>query len=214
MLLDQRVRGGDRQPIGREPPKSPGEHGTTGPLAESPGRGPDLCCTISPAPIRPGQSSVAAFFDAYLSNWIGGTEFGLGEARETVLRGAVPRSRPADGHDLLGTLALVSDGAFMTRALTRILPGQDGFIEVVREAHRRIMSGRLAERPGIFRTRPNRAGVTVFAAPAPVRGTLREAHGLLATLPDGLGTAAYLMCGSAEGHSSRHCEYTRKFRCH
>lgn len=119
-----------------------------------------------------------------------GTEFGLDEARETVLRGAVPRSRPADGHDLLGTLALVNDGAFMTRALTRILPGQDGFIEVVREAHRRIMSGRLAERPGNFSTRPNRAGVTVFVAPEPVRGSLREAHGLLATLPDGLATAA------------------------
>ena len=126
----------------------------------------------------------------------------------------MPRSRPADGHDLLGTFVLVSDGAFMTRALTSILSGPDGFIEVPREAHRRIMSGRLAERPGIFRTRPNRAGMTVFVAPELIRGSLREAHELLATLPDGLATAAYLMSGSVEGYSSRHSEYARKFRCH
>ena len=142
----------------------------------------------------------AAFFDAYFSNWIEGTEFGLDEAREIVLSGAVPRSRPADGHDVLGTFALVSDGAFMTRALTRILSGPDGFIEVLQEAHRRIMSGRPGESPGIFKTRPNRAGMTVFVTPELVRGTLREAHGLLATLPDGLATAAYLMFVVTEVH--------------
>ena len=142
----------------------------------------------------------AAFFDAYFSNWIEGTEFGLDEAREIVLSGAVPRSRPAAGHDVLGTFALVSDGAFMTRALTRILSGPDGFIEVLQEAHRRIMSGRPAESRGIFKTRPNRAGMTVFVTPELVRGTLREAHGLLATLPDGLATAAYLMFVVTEVH--------------
>ena len=57
----------------------------------------------------------------------------------------MPRSRPADGHDLLGTFALVGDGAFMTRALTRILSGPDGFIEVLQEAHRRIMSDRAEQ---------------------------------------------------------------------
>ena len=57
----------------------------------------------------------------------------------------MPRSRPADGHDLLGTFALVSDGAFLTRALTRILSGPDGFIEVLQEAHRRIMSDRAEQ---------------------------------------------------------------------
>lgn len=142
----------------------------------------------------------AAFFDAYFSNWIEGTRFGLDEAQAIVTGGAVPESRPADGHDVLGTFALVSDPRFMTGALPRILSGPDAFTEVLHEAHRRIMSGRPEHDPGSFRTRPNRAGTTVFVEPDLVRGTLREAHGLLGTLPDGFARAAYLMFVVSEVH--------------
>ncbi len=142
----------------------------------------------------------AAFFDAYFSNWIEGTEFDLGEAWEIVTQGAVPESRPADGHDVLGTFSLVSDPSFMTGALTRILSSPDAFIEVLHAAHRRIMSGRPEHDPGMFKTQPNRAGTTVFVAPELVRGTLREAHGLLGTLPDGFAKAAYLMFVVTEVH--------------
>ena len=131
---------------------------------------------------------------------IEGTEFGLDEAREIVVRGAAPQSRPADGHDVLGTFALVSDPQFMTGALARILSGPDAFTEVLHEAHRRIMSARPEHDPGRFTTQPNRAGTTVFAEPELVGGTLREAHGLLATLPDGLARAAYLMFVVSEVH--------------
>ena len=62
------------------------------------------------------------------------------------------------------------------------------------------MSGRPETTPGVFKTQPNRSGTTVFVAPDLVRGTIREAHGLLGSLPDGLARAAYLMFIIAEVH--------------
>jgi len=144
--------------------------------------------------------SNSAFFDAYFSNWIEGTEFELDEAWQIVTQGTVPESRPADGHDILGTFSLVSDTSFMTGALGRILSSPETFIDVLHEAHRQIMSGRPEHAPGMFKTQPNRAGTTYFVAPELVRGTLREAHGLLGTLPDGLAKAAYLMFVVTEVH--------------
>jgi fido (protein-threonine AMPylation protein) len=142
----------------------------------------------------------AAFFDAYFSNWIEGTEFQLEEARKIVTEGAVPAGRPADGHDILGTFSLVSDPAFMTGALGRLLSSPESFEEVLHEAHRGIMSGRPELTPGQFKTKPNQAGTTVFVMPDLVRGTLRESHGLLESLPDGLARAAYLMFVISEVH--------------
>lgn len=158
--------------------------------------------TDRPDPFHPGSTgfSNAAFFDAYFSNWIEGTEFELEEARRIVTQGAVPENRPADGHDVLGTFSLVSDPAFMTTALGHLLDGPEQLEEVLHEAHRRILSGRPEHNPGEFKTAPNRAGTTVFVMPDLVRGTLREAHGLLESLPDGLPRAAYLMFVVSEIH--------------
>jgi fido (protein-threonine AMPylation protein) len=155
-----------------------------------------------PARYPPGTRgfSNGAFFDAYFSNWIEGTRFELDEAHEIVTRGVLPEARPADGHDILGTFGLVSDPAFMTGALARMLASPDGLVDVLHEAHRRIMSGRPEHAPGRFKTQPNRAGTTLFVAPDLVPGTLREVHGLLATLPDGLAKAAYLMFAISEVH--------------
>ncbi len=155
-----------------------------------------------PDPHPPGSTGFtnAAFFDAYFSNWIEGTEFELDEARRIVTEGAVPESRPADGHDILGTFSLVSDPSFMTGALGRLIASPEGFVEVLHEAHSRIMSGRPEHTPGEFKTRPNRAGTTHFVEPELVRGTLREAHGLLESLPDGLARGAYLMFVISDVH--------------
>jgi len=151
---------------------------------------------------EPGSTGFtnAAFFDAYFSNWIEGTEFELNEARRIVTEGAVPETRPADGHDILGTFSLVSDPAFMTGALDQLLAGPEQFEEVLHDAHRRILAGRPEHNPGRLKTEPNRAGTTLFVMPDLVRGTLREAHGLLETLPDGLPRAAYLMFVISEVH--------------
>lgn len=153
-------------------------------------------------PFEPGSVgfSNAAFFDAYFSNWIEGTEFELEEARKIVTEGAVPENRPADGHDVLGTFALVSDPVFMTKALGLLLDSPEQFESVLHDAHRRILSARPEHHPGQFKTAPNRAGTTVFVLPDLVRGTLREAHGLIESLPDGLPRAAYLMFVISEIH--------------
>ena len=142
----------------------------------------------------------AAFFDAYFSNWIEGTEFLLEEARRIATEGVVPETRSADGHDILGTFSLVSDPAFMAGALGYLLSSPESFEEVLHKAHRRIMAGRPELTPGRFKTKPNQAGNTVFVTPELVRGTLRQAHGLLESLPDGLARAAYLMFVISEVH--------------
>jgi len=162
--------------------------------------------TNPPADLRdrhpPGAAgfSNVAFFDAYFSNWIEGTEFGLDEAHDIVLSGRIPEDRPADGHDVLGTFDLVSDPTFMTTAIRRVATDADVFIGVLHEAHRRILSARPEMNPGQFKLRPNRAGTTVLVDPNLVEGTLREAHGLLETLPDGMCRAAYLMFVISEIH--------------
>ena len=43
------------------------------------------------------------FFEAYFSNFIEGTEFGVNEAREIAIDGVIPAERPADAHDVAAT---------------------------------------------------------------------------------------------------------------
>ncbi len=117
-----------------------------------------------------------------------------------MTEGAVPETRPADGHDILGTFSLLSDPTFLSGALEHILASPEQFEEVLHDAHRRILSGRPEHDPGMFKTQPNRAGTTVFVMPDLVRGTLREAHSLLESLPEGLPRAAYLMFVISEVH--------------
>jgi hypothetical protein len=44
-----------------------------------------------------------AFFEAYFSSFIEGTEFKVGEAADIVFGNVIPRDRPKDVHDVLGT---------------------------------------------------------------------------------------------------------------
>ena len=68
------------------------------------------------APIRGSQSNATlAFFEAYFSNFIEGTEFAVDEAADIVFRGVIPNERPADAHDMLGTWRIVSDHREMSR---------------------------------------------------------------------------------------------------
>lgn len=118
--------------------------------------------------------------EAYFSNFIEGTEFAIGEAVEIVFEGRIPESRPADGHDVLGTyLQLIELGnrsALSTDA--------DGFIDEVQERHRNLMAQRPDILPGAFKTRPNQAGNTAFVHPDLVRGTLREGVNILRSISD------------------------------
>lgn len=55
----------------------------------------------------PQLFATMAFFDAYFSNFIEGTEFEVDEARAIVFDQVIPTVRPLDAHDILGIFAVV-----------------------------------------------------------------------------------------------------------
>jgi fido (protein-threonine AMPylation protein) len=147
-----------------------------------------------PAPGDPER--LFAFFEAYFSNWIEGTEFALEEAEEIVFRGHVPAQRPADAHDIQGTFEAITDPALRARP-----PADADALEwYLREVHRRVMGGRPETMPGRYKEKENRAGMTHFVHPELVRGTLREGFTVHQTLAAGLPKAIYAMFLVAEVH--------------
>lgn len=137
-----------------------------------------------------------AFFEAYFSNWIEGTEFGVAEAEEIVFEGRVPPERPADAHDVLGTFDAVTDGRLRASAPE----DADALEDYVLTAHRRVMAARPGATPGEYKQRANRAGGTYFVHPDLVRGTLREGFSIMRTLAPGLARATFAMFLVSEVH--------------
>lgn len=141
------------------------------------------------------QSSLA-FFEAYFSNFIEGTEFEVSEAADIVFRGVIPRNRPEDAHDVLGTWRIVSDRSEMIR-----IPGNtEGLLRLLQRRHAMVMSGRPDKRPGKFKEEGNRAGSTVFVAPDLVRGTLERGFEFYRTLDAPFSRAAFMMFMVSEVH--------------
>ena len=135
--------------------------------------------SLPPKPRDGTGHATLAFFEAYFSNYIEGTEFTVDEAEEIVFKGHVPRDRPADAHDILGVWRLVSDPAEMRR-----VPATAGqFMDILRRRHAIVMQGRPDVSPGQFKSRPNRAGPTVFVAPEAVQGTLERGFAICRDLP-------------------------------
>ena len=150
-----------------------------------------------PAPERDGEASATlAFFEAYFSNFIEGTEFTVEEAAEIVFEGVIPQERPADAHDVLGTFRIVSDLAHL-----KVLPSDfTGFRELLRRRHATVMEAREDKAPGAFKGRVNRAGNTVFVAPELVEGTLERGFAFLQALNDPFQRAVYMMILVSEVH--------------
>ena len=151
------------------------------------------------APLRPEPTDphrVFAFFEAYFSNFIEGTEFEVGEAEEIVFEGAVPAERPEDAHDILGTFGAVTDPGLRAR----VPAAAEDFMDLLRELNRRILEGWSDKGPGEWKQRANRAGATSFVAPDLVAGTLREAWRFYATLPAGFPRAVFAMFATSEVH--------------
>jgi len=157
-------------------------------------------------PVRPRPDPVTsgpafenlAFVDAYFSNLIEGTEFEIQEAVGIVFENRIPRARPEDAHDILGTWRIVGSAGEMTRSLHGAK--FDEFLEVLRARHASIMEGRPEKRPGEFKTETNRAGLTVFVAPELVRGTLRQGWEMLRSLRNPFKRAVFMMFLVAEVH--------------
>lgn len=156
-----------------------------------------LAGLVSPLrPEPPDPQRVFAFFEAYFSNFIEGTEFEVEEAEAIVFDGVVPEERPEDAHDILGTFRVVTDPELRARTPA----DADGFAELLRLLNRNILEGRPGMAPGEWKQRPNRAGGTSFVAPDLVLGTLSEAWRFYETLPTGFPRALFAMFAVSEVH--------------
>lgn len=149
------------------------------------------------APDRTAEEAAnLAFFEAYFSNFIEGTEFSIDEARKIVFEGEIPPERPADAHDVMGTFRVVSDA----RELSRLPSDFDTFVELLRARHARIMEGRPDKNPGAFKAQENRAGNTIFVAPEMVIGTLARGFEFAQALAEPFHRAVFTMFLVSEVH--------------
>ena len=138
----------------------------------------------------------AAFFDAYFSNYIEGTDFPVDQAIRIVFEGEIPASRPADAQDVLGTYRLAASPEEMHRRPQKF----EDFIALLRRRHAIILGGRPESQPGQFKEIRNQAGATVFVAPELVLGTLRQGFGMYEALADPFARALFIMFLVAEIH--------------
>ena len=159
-----------------------------------------LNAEVLPRVAQPKLSTEArrnyAFFEAYFSNYIEGTEFEVEEAREIVFQQKVSENRPKDAHDVVGTFQLVADA----KEARRVPDSADSLIALLQSRHAVLMSARPEENPGQFKEKPNRAGATHFVAPDLVRGTLKQGFDLSRSLGEGFARALYAMFLVAEVH--------------
>jgi len=137
-----------------------------------------------------------AFYDAYFSNYIEGTRFGVDEAKNIVDIGVPPASRTADGHDILGTYRVVSSLDNMKKTPSN----PDELFELLCSRHTDIMVGRPDKRPGKFKEEVNYAGATRFVDPDLVKGTLTQGFGLYQSLEHPFARALLIMFLVAEVH--------------
>jgi hypothetical protein len=161
----------------------------------------DALRQFPPEPVRlwkpSGQAAAnQAFFEAYFSNFIEGTEFAVDEARAIVFDGFIPKNRPADAHDILGAFGIVSDAKEMKH-----LPEKpEAFLALLRARHHTLMAGRPDTTPGEFKDRPNQFGTLIFVAPDEVPGTLTEGFRIYRRLSDPLHRAILMMFMVSEVH--------------
>lgn len=141
-----------------------------------------------------------AFVDAYFSNYIEGTEFGVEEAREIIFEGLIPERRPADAHDILGTYRIAASREEMSTSVADPQYDFQDFLAVLRRRHEVIMGGRPETNPGEFKTQTNYAGSTEFVAPDLVIGTLRRGYELFRSLQSPFGRAVFMMFLVSEVH--------------
>ena len=141
-------------------------------------------------------NATLAFFEAYFSNYIEGTEFEVEEAAEIVFAGRIPPMRPADAHDILGVWRIVSDHSEMRRLPATV----DELIDVLRNRHAAVLGGRPEAAPGRFKTAPNRIGAMTFVAPDAVLGTLERGFDVYRCLVEPFHRAAFIHFLVSEVH--------------
>lgn len=144
----------------------------------------------------PSRWTWEPFFEAYFSNFIEGTEFGVEEARVIAIDGVIPPERPADAHDVAATYRIVSDPATKSLAAS----SGDDLIELLESQHRILMAARPDKHPGVFKKKPNYAGGYAFVDHDLVEGTLRRGFDVFAGTTDPFHRAVALMLLVTECH--------------
>lgn len=142
------------------------------------------------------EQQTLAFYDAYFSNFIEGTEFAIEEAVDIVFHGKIPTERTADAQDVLGTWRIVSDPHEMQQAPT----AGKRFVETLKRWHGIVMAGRPELRPSEFKLMANRAGSTIFVLPDLVLGTLELGLELCRSLERPFDRAVFVHFLIAEVH--------------
>ena len=157
----------------------------------------DLPPSFRPARHRDGEGAATlAFYDAYFSNFIEGTEFAVDEAAQIVFQGRIPAERPADAHDIMGVWRIASNDAEMRRT-----PRDAGaFLDLLRQRHAAVLANRPEVRPGEFKRVPNQAGGTLFVLPDDVAGTLERGFALCRSLETPFQRAVFMHFLVAEVH--------------
>jgi len=136
------------------------------------------------------------FFEAYFSNFIEGTEFGVEEARRIAVDGDLAADRPADAHDIASTYRLAVDPEDQMRTPRS---GEE-LLEILVGQHRVLMAARADKRPGELRVKANFAGGYQFVLPDLVEGTLFRGFDVIDSLVDPLGRAVAIMALVTECH--------------
>ena len=148
------------------------------------------------SPVVGSARTNLAFFESYFSNYIEGTEFQVEEAMDIVFHGVIPRERPADAHDVLGTHRVVSDYEGMSRTPRDFAE----LLALLKERHAAFMELRPDKLPGEFKLKGNRAGSTFFVAPELVLGTLARGFEFYRGLEPPLHRAIFMMFLVSEVH--------------
>lgn len=137
-----------------------------------------------------------AFFEAYFSNYIEGTEFGIEDAKKIIETQQPMPNRDQDSHDVLGTYKILSSRKEMQ--ITPESPQQ--LIDILRYRHQILLSARESKKPGAFKDENNRAGNTFSVDYKLVRGTLAKGFDYYRNLNDPMAKAIYMMFMVSEVH--------------
>lgn len=137
-----------------------------------------------------------AFFEAYFSNFIEGTEFELDEAVDIVFNGLIPNDRPEDAHDVLGTFRVVSNFSEMSKRPE----SSEELKQLLKSRHAVLMEMRHEKHPGLFKTKNNQAGASFFVAHDLVEGTLGKGFEIYQSIETPFARAVFMMFLVSEVH--------------
>ncbi|MHB1948208.1 MAG: Fic family protein [Gammaproteobacteria bacterium] len=136
-----------------------------------------------------------AFFEAYFSNYIEGTEFEVEEAADIVFHHKLT-NRPLDAHDVTATFQIVGN----TNEMNIVPNTPKELLSILKKRHHILMETREDKQPGQLKTISNRVGNLIFVAPELVEGTLTKTFSLYENLESGIARAIFIMFVITEIH--------------